>query len=117
MSTRDENGKLAITPGKWEKSKTGLHLNIPSFKSRSYVGGASCLHEQMDYNSRLADVDLFLEAGTIANRYDATPSEMVETIRELRKALDVAGRHVAGLWVEESINNAMDKTAKYEEAE
>lgn len=28
------------------------------------------------------------EAGRIANRYDATPAEMVETIRELREALD-----------------------------
>lgn len=112
MSIRDESGKLSITPGDHKADEW-----LITDKENQTIAYASLGYSDIRDTDLLANIKLYAQAGTIANRYDATPSEMVETIRELRKALDVAGRHVAGLWVEESINNAMDKTAKYEEAE
>jgi hypothetical protein len=90
MSTspiRDSAGKLAITPGVWRLSKTGLHLDAPSFKSAGYCGGA-CVNSAMRYeSSRLADAALIAEAGTVTNQTGRTPAELAAMVRELREAL------------------------------
>ena len=84
---RNADGKLAITPGVWRLSKTGLHLDAPSFKSAGYCGGA-CVNSAMRYeSSRLADAALIAEAGTVTNQTGRTPAELAAMVRELQVAL------------------------------
>jgi hypothetical protein len=90
---RDSDGKLAITPGVWRLSKTGLHLDAPSFKSAGYCGGA-CVNSAMRYeSSRLADSALIAEAGTVTNQTNRTPAELAALVRELREALAAYRKH------------------------
>jgi hypothetical protein len=93
---RNADGKLAITPGVWRLSKTGLHLDAPSFKSAGYCGGA-CVNSAMRYeSSRLADAALIAEAGTVTNQTGRTPAELAALVRELVLAVRMASKYAHG---------------------
>jgi hypothetical protein len=83
---RDSAGKLAITPGVWELSKSGMNVDRPTFKSEAYCGGASFLSACSHQWKRKADAALIAEAGTIANQTGRTPAELAALVRELREA-------------------------------
>jgi hypothetical protein len=83
---RDSAGKLAITPGVWELSKSGMNVDRPTFKSEAYCGGASFLSACSHQWKRKADAALIAEAGTVTNQTGRTPAELAALVRELREA-------------------------------
>lgn len=120
MSIRDAQGKLAITPGEWEFIGNRI---ISSVRGRD-VGDTEWSENPEP------DGLLFAEAGTVANRYDATPAEMVETIRYLRAELHEAKESIES-WATyasdyfqnkhdlqgnlDHLDRVLAKTSKYEE--
>ena len=111
MSIRDENGKLAITGGDWTVGEIWLGTKYDNWVESK----GACKHITKGIPER-ADMDLCAEAGTIANRYDSTPAEMVETIRDLRGLIDFIEEECVMDVIRESCKDALKKTAKYEEA-
>lgn len=100
MSIRDKDGKLAIAPGWWNEV-SGRDWSMVETDDRVEIAEVFYVNE----------AEFIAEAGTIANRYDATPAEMVEAIRELRAVLaccECSPNYKA-------IKSAMNKTAKYED--
>ncbi len=85
---RNADGKLAITPGVWELSKSGMNVDFPTFKSEAYCGGASFLSACSHQWKRKADAALIAEAGTVTNQTNRTPAELAALVRELREALN-----------------------------
>jgi hypothetical protein len=75
---RDSAGKLCITPGVWELSKSGMNVDRPTFKSEAYCGGASFLSACSHQWKRKADAALIAEAGTVTNQTNRTPAELLK---------------------------------------
>jgi hypothetical protein len=79
MSIRDENGKLAITPGAWRYGVNG-------YVETDMIGIAN-VRCQIGKDNSLADAALIAEAGTVTNETGRTPAELRDLCRELRAAL------------------------------
>lgn len=111
MNIRDKDGKLAITPGEWQCDTEGLGTD------KGTVSTPDGYPIMMPFFSDgraddIANGCLSAEAGTIANRYDATPAEMVETIRELRRTLCLISFDRP---FDTRIQDALKETTKYED--
>jgi len=98
---RDENGKLAITPGEWilgdendghaeiELAQTDCQINT-SRMQRWGVGTGMTRREM------LANIHLCIDAGTVANECGKTPRELLDLCRELHTSLAFFSKLVEG---------------------
>jgi chromosome segregation ATPase len=104
---RDADGKLAITPGVWQLSQHGVHIDQPAFRSVKECGPASWNSAVQTSKQRMADAALIAEAGTVTNQTGRTPAELrderdaykreVEVMQMERPSLDVAQRKISEL--------------------
>jgi len=86
MSIRDENGKLAITPGVWVCIQNDCIENAACDHVANTIWSDHCE----------ANAALIAEAGTVTNECGKTPRELLDLCRELHTSLAFFSKLVEG---------------------
>jgi hypothetical protein len=88
---RDENGKLAITPGEWivtaEYSGSRTVCLMRTYEKVCNVGTTLKNSDPATFHATEQNAALIAEAGTVTNECGKTPRELLDLCRGLRLAL------------------------------